>query len=81
MLTGILSDAGAETLAVTASGGWREGDRVNLERSHCVGDELGGHLVSDHVDGVADILEIDQMARYAARLIKAVGRDRAPTAR
>ncbi len=62
MLTEIVSDVRAETLAVTASGGWREGDRVNLERQLCVGDELGGHLVSDHVDGVADILEIDQMA-------------------
>ena len=48
-------DVGAETLAVTTLGGWRAGERVNLERSLKVGDELGGHMVSGHVDGVAEI--------------------------
>ena len=46
------ADASAETLARTTLGGWVEGTRVNLERSLRLGDELGGHLVSGHVDGV-----------------------------
>lgn len=46
-------DASAETLARTTLGGWRVGTPVNLERSLRVGDELGGHLVFGHVDGVA----------------------------
>ena len=45
-------DASAETLAHTKLGSWIVGSRVNLERSLRVGDELGGHLVSGHVDGV-----------------------------
>jgi riboflavin synthase len=49
-------DVGAETLAVTTLGGWKIGDRVNLERSLKVGDELGGHMVSGHVDGVARVI-------------------------
>ena len=46
-------EASAETLACTTLGGWREGTAVNLERALRVGDELGGHIVSGHVDGVA----------------------------
>ena len=49
-------DASAETLAHTALGTWRPGSAVNLERSLRLGDELGGHLVSGHVDGVGEIL-------------------------
>ena len=49
-------DASAETLAHTVLGTWQPGSRVNLERSLRVGDELGGHLVSGHVDGVGEIL-------------------------
>ena len=45
-------DASAETLAHTKLGTWTAGSRVNLERSLRLGDELGGHLVSGHVDGV-----------------------------
>ncbi len=47
-------EASAETLACTTLGGWREGTAVNLERALRVGDELGGHIVSGHVDGVAE---------------------------
>ncbi len=50
------ADASAETLAKTTLGTWRVGTRVNLERSLRVGDELGGHLVSGHVDGVGTAL-------------------------
>src|SRR3546814_14670764 len=49
-------EASAETLARTTLGGWRAGTPVNLERSLRVGDELGGHLVAGHVDGVAVIV-------------------------
>jgi riboflavin synthase len=49
--------ASAETLAHTTIGAWREGTPVNLERALKLGDELGGHLVSGHVDAVARIVE------------------------
>ncbi len=49
-------DASAETLACTNLGDWREGSRINLERALCVGDELGGHIVSGHVDGVGTLV-------------------------
>ncbi len=51
-------DASQETLDKTTLGQWREGSRINLERSLKIGDELGGHLVSGHVDGTAVILSI-----------------------
>ncbi len=49
-------DASAETLSKTTLGTWRVGTRVNLERPLRVGDELGGHLVSGHVDGLGRTL-------------------------
>ncbi|WP_430913836.1 riboflavin synthase [Methylobacterium sp. sgz302541] len=49
-------DAAAETLARTTVGAWRAGTRINLERSLRIGDELGGHLVTGHVDGLAEIV-------------------------
>jgi riboflavin synthase len=49
--------ASAETLACTTIGEWEEGTPVNLEKSLRVGDELGGHLVAGHVDGIAVIAE------------------------
>jgi riboflavin synthase len=48
--------ASAETLSKTTLGTWRVGARVNLERSLRVGDELGGHIVAGHVDGVGVVL-------------------------
>ena len=45
-------EASAETLSLTMLASWRPGTRLNLERSLRVGDELGGHLVSGHVDGL-----------------------------
>ena len=50
-------EASAETLACSSLGDWTAGTRVNLERSLRVGDELGGHIVSGHVDGVARLVE------------------------
>src|ERR1700680_1767978 len=62
-LTVVATDAGefsvqasAETLARTTIGEWVEGTPVNLEKSLRVGDELGGHLVAGHVDGIAHIV-------------------------
>ena len=50
-------EASAETLGVTTLGAWQAGTPVNLERALRAGDELGGHLVSGHVDGIASIIE------------------------
>src|SRR5688500_696833 len=52
-------DVSAETRSRTAPGMWREGSRLNLERSLRVGDELGGHIVSGHVDGVAEAIAVE----------------------
>ena len=51
-------DASGETLSKTTLGAWAEGTEVNLERALRLGDELGGHLVSGHVDGVGDVVSI-----------------------
>src|SRR5687768_627805 len=48
-------DVSAETLARTAPGLWETGGRLNLERALRVGDELGGHIVTGHVDGVGEV--------------------------
>jgi riboflavin synthase len=52
-------DAAAETLRTTTAKHWRRGTRLNLERSLRLGDELGGHLVSGHVDGLAEVVARD----------------------
>ena len=49
-------EASAETLGKTILGSWQPGTRVNLERALRVGDELGGHIVSGHVDGLGTVL-------------------------
>jgi riboflavin synthase len=51
------TQASAETLSCSTLGDWAEGTPVNLERALKVGDELGGHIVSGHVDGVARLVE------------------------
>ena len=51
-------DVSAETLSRTARGAWEEGAKLNLEPSLRVGDELGGHIVAGHVDGVGRIVSI-----------------------
>ncbi len=48
----------AETVSKTNLSGWKPGARVNLERALKVGDELGGHIVSGHVDGVAEVVAV-----------------------
>jgi riboflavin synthase len=51
-------DVGAETLARTTARYWKTGTKLNLERALKLGDELGGHIVTGHVDGVAEIVAI-----------------------
>ncbi|MEZ5723291.1 MAG: riboflavin synthase [Paracoccaceae bacterium] len=51
-------DISAETLSKTNLGTWEPGRRVNLERALKVGDELGGHIVAGHVDGVAEVVSV-----------------------
>ena len=52
------ADVSAETLSKTTLGDWRAGTAVNFERALKVGDELGGHIVSGHVDGVAVLRDV-----------------------
>ncbi len=54
-------DAAPETLAITTIGGWQAGRRINLERALKIGDELGGHMVSGHVDCVAQVVSREDL--------------------
>ncbi|MCC7047091.1 MAG: riboflavin synthase [Alphaproteobacteria bacterium] len=71
----------AETLSKTTLGAWRAGTQVNLERALKLGDELGGHIVSGHVDGLAELVartaEGDSL-RLTFALPKSLGRFVAP---
>jgi riboflavin synthase len=70
-------DAAAETLRLTTVGSWRAGTRVNLERALKIGDELGGHLVSGHVDGLAELAareDLTDMARLTLRVPRPLAR-------
>lgn len=64
-------DAAAETLRMTTAGAWRRGTSLNLERSLRLGDELGGHLVSGHVDGIAELIARDDFVDMAALTLRA----------
>jgi riboflavin synthase len=55
-------DVSAETRARTAPGQWEEGARLNLERALKVGDELGGHIVTGHVDGIGVVVSASRSA-------------------
>ncbi len=74
-------DVAAETLRVTTAGAWQRGTRLNLERSLKFGDELGGHLVSGHVDGIAELVsreDLPDMARLSLRAPSELARFIAP---
>ena len=63
-------DAAAETLRLTTARHWRAGTRLNLERALKVGDELGGHIVAGHADGIAELAgreDLTDMARLTLR--------------
>ena len=64
-------DAAAETLRVTTVGRWQKGTRINLERALKLGDELGGHVVAGHADGLATVTareDLTDMARLTLRV-------------
>jgi riboflavin synthase len=63
-------DTAAETLAMTTAKQWRVGTRLNLERALKIGDELGGHIVAGHADGIAGVVtrdDLPDMARFELR--------------
>jgi riboflavin synthase len=74
-------DAAAETLRVTTVGRWQKGSHINLERALKVGDELGGHIVAGHADGIATLTareNLTDMARLTLRAPAELGRFVAP---
>src|ERR1700749_692497 len=70
-------DAAAETLGMTTARHWKVGTRLNLERALKIGDELGGHIVAGHADGIATIVNRDDlpdMARFELRAPRELAR-------
>lgn len=63
-------DVSAETQSCTAQGQWIEGRRLNLERALKVGDELGGHIVTGHVDGVGEIASVTRQGDSHILVVK-----------
>ena len=63
-------EAAAETLRLTTVGSWRRGTRINLERALKIGDELGGHMIAGHADGLAGVVtreDLTDMVRFTLR--------------
>ncbi len=74
-------DTAAETLRMTTAKHWSVGTRLNLERALKIGDELGGHLVAGHADGIATILireDLPDMARFELSTTRELARFIAP---
>ncbi len=74
-------EAWEEALRLTTTGSWEPGQRINLERALKIGDELGGHIVSGHVDGMAEILSVThegEAVRFRIRAPHALARFVAP---
>jgi riboflavin synthase len=70
-------DTAAETLRMTTAKSWNVGTKLNLERALKIGDELGGHIVAGHADGVATIVKRDDlpdMARFELRTTRDLAR-------
>jgi riboflavin synthase len=70
-------DAAAETLGMTTAKHWQVGTRLNLERALKIGDELGGHIVAGHADGIAGIVQRDDlpdMARFELKTTRELAR-------
>jgi len=57
-------------LRLTTAGTWREGTRINLERALRVGDELGGHIVAGHVDGIAVVTRRENLVEAASLTLR-----------
>jgi riboflavin synthase len=74
-------DAAAETLRMTTARGWSVGTKLNLERALKIGDELGGHIVAGHADGIATItsrVDLPDMARFELATTRELARFIAP---
>jgi riboflavin synthase len=74
-------DAAAETLALTTAKHWKAGTKLNLERALKIGDELGGHIVAGHADGIATVASRDNlpdMARFELNTTRELARFIAP---
>ena len=74
-------DAAAETLGMTTARHWAVGTRLNLERALKIGDELGGHIVAGHADGIATIVardDLPDMARFELSTTRELARFIAP---
>ena len=74
-------DAAAETLGMTTAKHWTVGTKLNLERALKIGDELGGHIVAGHADGIATIVSRDDlpdMARFTLKTTRELARFIAP---
>ena len=74
-------DAAAETLRMTTAKHWAKGTKLNLERALKIGDELGGHIVAGHADGIATILgrdDLPDMARFELSTTRELARFIAP---
>jgi riboflavin synthase len=70
-------DAAAETLGMTTAKYWKAGTRLNLERALKIGDELGGHIVAGHADGIAGIVardDLPNMARFELKTTRELAR-------
>jgi riboflavin synthase len=70
-------DAAAETLSMTTARHWATGTKLNLERALKIGDELGGHIVAGHADGIATIVkreDLPDMARITLRTARELAR-------
>jgi riboflavin synthase len=70
-------DAAAETLGMTTAKHWKVGTKLNLERALKIGDELGGHIVAGHADGIAGIVQRDDlpdMARFQLKTTRELAR-------
>ena len=70
-------DVSGETRSRTANGQWRPGSRLNLERAMKLGEELGGHIVTAHVDGIGTVVSVDPEGD-SQRVVVAVPADLAP---
>ncbi|MEK7105642.1 MAG: riboflavin synthase [Patescibacteria group bacterium] len=70
-LNGFWSDVMPQTLELTTAGSWKVGQIVNVEPSMRLGDELGGHFVYGHVDGVAEIVEMEEKGNALIVLLRA----------
>src|SRR5215468_12389839 len=64
-------DAAAETLRLTTVGSWRHGTRINLERALMAGNELGGHIVAGHIDGLAVVTAREDLTDMASLTLQA----------